>query len=54
MYLGRRENVSMPNALQGSWVNMLGVLLVRLHKDFVSLISSLTVLWMSGIEKGVA
>ena len=44
----------MPNASLGSWVNMLGVFAVRLQIDFVSLIISLSILRISGIEKGAA
>ena len=33
-YLGRKENVSMPNVLWGSWARMLGESLGMFHVDF--------------------
>lgn len=53
-YLERREYVSIPNVSLGSWVNILGVLMGRLHMGFVKLMRSQLILRMSSIEKGAA
>ena len=53
-YLGGRKYVSIPNASLGNWVKILGVLVGRLHMDFVSLVRSFSILQKFGIEKGTA
>jgi hypothetical protein len=52
VYLGRRENASIPNLSLGSWVKILGESLGMLRMIYVSLMSSLSNFWMLGTKKG--
>lgn len=52
-YLGRKKHVLMPKASIESRVKVLGVLVVRLHMDLMSLITNLSIFCIFEIQKVV-